>query len=164
LSGWPDSKDVSKEDLMNAGEICNRDVVVAERGMGVVQAAQLMRQYHVGSLVVCDRQGSTRTPVGVLTDRDLTVAVLAKALDPATLTVGDVMPEDLYTVREEDTVTDVLRILRERGVRRLPVVDRDRALIGIVTLDDLLDIAAEQLHDIAASIRREQTREVTARR
>lgn len=149
---------------MNAGEICNRDVVVAEPGLGVVQAAQLMRQYHVGSLVVCAWRGSTRTPVGMLTDRDLTVAVLAKEVDPATLTVADVMPPDVFTVREEDTVTDVLRVLRERGVRRVPVVDRGGALVGIVTLDDLLDIAAEQLNDIAASIRREQTREITARR
>jgi CBS domain-containing protein len=155
---------MSKEDLMNAGEICNRDVVVAESGMGVVQAAQLMRQYHVGSLVVCAWQGSTRTPIGMVTDRDLTVAVLAKELDPATLTVGEVMPADVYTVREEDTVTDVLRILRERGVRRVPVINRDGALVGIVTLDDLLDIAAEQLNDIAASIRRERTREIRARR
>jgi CBS domain-containing protein len=149
---------------MNAGEICNRDVVVAEPGMGVVQAAQLMRQYHVGSLVVCAWKGSTRTPVGMLTDRDLTVTVLAKELDPATLTVGEVMPPDVFAVREEDSVTDVLRTLRERGVRRVPVTDRDGALIGIVTLDDLLDIAAEQLNDIAASIRREQTREISSRR
>lgn len=149
---------------MNAGEICNRDVVIAEPDMGVVQAAQLMRQYHVGSLVVCTWQGPKRKPVGMLTDRDLTVAILAKELDPATLTVGEVMPAELYTVREEDSVADVLRVLRERGVRRLPVVDREGALVGIVTLDDMLDIAAEQLNDIAASIRREQAREARARR
>ena len=149
---------------MNAGEICNREVVITEPNMGVVQAAQLMRQYHVGSLVVCTGDGATRKPVGILTDRDLTVGVLAKEVDPSTLTVGDVMPPELYTVREEDSVADVLRILRERGVRRLPVVDRDGALVGIVTLDDLLDIAAEQLSDIAASIRREQAREARVRR
>ncbi len=149
---------------MNAGEICNREVIIAEPDMAVVQAARLMRQYHVGSLVVCARKESARIPIGMLTDRDLTVAILAKELDPSTLTIGDVMPPDLFTVRDEDTVTDVLRVLRERGVRRVPVVASDGALVGNVTLDDLLDIAAEQMHDIVAAIRREQTREIQARR
>jgi CBS domain-containing protein len=149
---------------MNAGEICTREVVVAEPHMGVVQAAQLMRQYHVGSLVVCSRQGARRIPVGMLTDRDLTVAVLAKEADPSTLTVGDVMPPDLFKVGEQETVTDVLRLLRERGVRRVPVVANDGALVGIISLDDLLDIAAEQLHDIVAAIRRERSRETQMRR
>lgn len=107
---------------MNAGEICNREVVVAEPCMSVVQAPQLMRQYHVGSLVVCAQKGSHRVPIGMLTDRDLTVAILAKAIDPTTLTVADVMPADLFTVGEQESMTDVLRVLRERGVRRMPVV------------------------------------------
>lgn len=149
---------------MNAGEICNREVVVAEPDMSLVQAAQLMRQYHVGSLVVCTRQGDARVPVGIVTDRDLTVAVLAKEVDPGTLKVADVMPRELFTVREEDSMTDVLHVLRARGVRRVPVVDANGVLVGILTLDDLLDIAAEQLNDIVAAIRRQQKQEIQKRR
>ena len=148
---------------MNAGEICNREVVVAEPDMNLVQAAQLMRQYHVGSLVVCTRQGTARVPVGMVTDRDLTVAVLAKEVDPRALRFADVMPRELFTVREEDTMTEVLRVLRGRGVRRVPVVDGDGVLVGILTLDDLLDIAAEQLNDIVAAIRRQQKQEMQKR-
>ncbi|MGZ5095860.1 MAG: CBS domain-containing protein, partial [Burkholderiales bacterium] len=79
---------------MNVGEICNREVVVAYRHMSVAEGAKLMREHHVGSVVVVVDRLSERVPVGMLTDRDLTVAILAKELDARTLKVGDVMSTD----------------------------------------------------------------------
>ena len=149
---------------MNAGEICNREVVVAYPNGALSEAAKLMRDYHVGSLVVVVDRLSERVPVGILTDRDLTLAVIAKGLDPRDVDVAHVMSTDLLTVREEDSITDVLRLMRERGVRRVPVLTHDGALAGIVTIDDLLDIVVEQLGDLVHAITREQARETRVRR
>ncbi|HEX8011520.1 MAG TPA: CBS domain-containing protein [Casimicrobiaceae bacterium] len=149
---------------MNAGEICNREVVFAYRTMNLAEAAKLMREHHVGSLVVCVDRLSERVPVGILTDRDLAVAVVAKELDPRKVSVGEVMGTELFTVHEQDSVTEVLRLMRERGVRRVPVLTHSGALAGIVTIDDVLDIVAEQLGDVVHAIERERVRETHARR
>lgn len=148
---------------MNAGEICNREVVVAYRQMSLTEAAKLMRDHHVGSLIVVVDRLSERVPVGMLTDRDLTVAVIAKELDPRTLTVGEVMGTELFTVREQDSISEALRLMRERGVRRVPVLTRSGALAGLVTVDDLLDNVAEQLSDVVHAIERERVRETRVR-
>lgn len=149
---------------MNAGEICNREVIVAYRDMNLFDAAKLMRDHHVGSLVVVVDRPPDRVPVGILTDRDVIVAVVAKGLDLRSVDVGEVMSTDLFTVREQDSVTEVLRLMRERGVRRLPVVTTSGALAGIVTIDDVLDILAEEMGDVVRAIGRERGRESNVRR
>jgi len=148
---------------MNAGEICNREVVVVYRTTSLLEASKLMRDFHVGSLVVVVDRLSERVPVGIVTDRDLALAVLAKEVDARSVDVGDVMSTELFTVREEDSVTDVLRLIRDRGVRRVPVLTHSGALAGIVTIDDVLDIVAEQLGDIVHAIERERVRETRLR-
>jgi CBS domain-containing protein len=149
---------------MTVGEICNRVVTVAERATPLADAAKLMREHHVGSLVVVENRAGARVPVGILTDRDIVVAVVAGGVDPATLTAGDVMAGELLTVREQDSEFDALQLMRRRGVRRLPVVGADGALAGIVTVDDLLEIVAEQLDDVVRAITSEQAQERRARR
>jgi CBS domain-containing protein len=149
---------------MNAGELCNREVVIAYRDTPLVEAARLMREHHVGSLVVVVDRLSERVPVGILTDRDIVVAVVAPAVDPRTVTVGEMMTGELLTVREQDSVYDALRLMRGRGIRRVPVVTPAGTLAGIVTLDDLLETVAEQLNDIVRAITSEQVREARARR
>jgi len=148
---------------MNAGEICNRETVVARKAMSLGEAARLMREHHVGSLVVVVGRASERVPVGILTDRDIAVAVVAKELDPRALSVGDVMSAELVSVREQDSIFDALRLMRERGVRRLPVLTHSGALAGILTLDDLIELVAEQLDGFVRAIGRERTRETRAR-
>jgi len=148
---------------MNAGDICNREVLFAYKDTSLTEAAQLMREHHVGSLVVIVDRLSERVPVGMLTDRDITVAVVAKALDPRTLKVGEVMSTDLITLRERDSVSEALRLMRERGVRRVPVLTKSGALAGILAIDDVLDIVAEQLSDVVHAIERERTRETRVR-
>ena len=149
---------------MNAGEICNREVVVAYRNMTITEAAKLMREHHVGSVVVVVDRLSERVPVGMLTDRDLTVGILAKELDSRLLKVGDVMSTELVTIREQDSIADALRLMREHGVRRVPVLTHSGALAGILTIDDVLDIVAEQLADIVHAVERERARETRLRR
>jgi len=148
---------------LNAGEICNRIVVVAERDTPVLAAARRMREQHVGCLVVVDEAGFGRAVVGMLTDRDIVTAIVAQAVDPATLRVGDVMSAEVVTTRDTDSFAELLGIMRRKGLRRLPVVDGKGALLGLVTLDDLLGILAEQMRTVVQAIESEQRRERTAR-
>lgn len=144
---------------MSAGEICNRSVVVTYRSVALSEAAREMREHHVGSLVVVEETDAGRLPVGMLTDRDIVVAVVAKDLDARTLAVGDAMSTDLVTVREGDSMFDALRLMRQRGVRRVPVTADKGQLVGIVTVDDVLGIVAEQIGELVRAISNEQRRE-----
>ena len=144
---------------LTTGEICTRSVTVAFRTTTLPGAARLMRENHVGCLVVVDEVGGKRIVVGVLTDRDIVTAVIASELDPATLRVEDVMSTDLVTAREDDSLIDLMRTMRRKGVRRIPVVGGQDELIGIVTLDDVLDVLAQELGLLVATIDSEGQRE-----
>ncbi len=149
---------------MNVGEVCSREVVFAQRDTPLVEAAQLMRQHHVGSLVVVAADPpASLMPVGMLTDRDIVVAAVAKEVDPHTLRVGDVMSADASLVREQDSIPDALRAMREKGVRRLPVVNAGGGLVGIITIDDVLELVAEEMDGFVRTLRRERAREARAR-
>jgi len=149
---------------MKVGELCNRVVVFAYRDMPLAEAARLMREHHVGSLIVVKEDNGKRTPLGILTDRDIVVEVLAAGLDFRTLIVGEVMSDDLITAREEDDMLDVLGVMRRRGIRRIPVVTPAGTLAGIVTIDDLLGVLSEELDGIVRAIDGEQAKEVARRR
>lgn len=144
---------------MSIAEVCNREVVVITRGESVQEAAKLMREFHVGDLVVVeDRQGELY-PVGMLTDRDIVIEVIACEVGLHALTVGDIMSFELASANEADEIMSTIKQMRIKGVRRLPVISPRGVLVGIVTLDDLLELLAEQLNDIVALFRREQKRE-----
>jgi len=149
---------------MAIGEICNREVVYVNRDVTVHAACKLMRHYHVGSLVVVDQIDGKRVPTGILTDRDIVVEIDATDLDPKVITVGDIMLPELVTVAENQGVLETIGIMRFKGVRRVPIVDAENRLIGIVTIDDLLEVLAEELTDIARIVSREQSHERQARR
>jgi len=144
---------------LTTGEICTRQVTIAYRETGLRTAAGLMRAGHVGCLVVVDETGGRRTVAGLLTDRDIVTAVVAPGLDPAALTVGDVMSTDVVSAREDDSLIDLMRTMRAKGVRRVPVVGAQGELVGIATLDDLLAVLAEEFSLLVAAIDREGRRE-----
>jgi CBS domain-containing protein len=148
---------------MGLSEICNRSVVVTPAKTSVQEASRLMREHHVGSLVVVEDTSRGRRPVGIVTDRDVVIEVVAAGVDPATVTVGEVMGPELVTARESDQPWDTIRVMREQGVRRIPVVGDDGLLVGIVTVDDLLEILAEQLDGLGKVISAEQKREARTR-
>lgn len=146
--------------MMNAGEFCTRRVAIITKGETLVEAARRMREHHVGDVVVVEERRGQRFPIGILTDRDIVVGVLA--VDPEhmhTLLVGDVVIRDLITVRENMSVFDTLKRMRSHGIRRAPVVDREDSLVGIIAFDDLVELVAEQLNDLVQLLRREQERE-----
>lgn len=124
-----------------------------------------MREKHVGYLVVAESAGAggRSRVIGVLTDRDIVVGVLAQEVDARALKVGDVMTRDPLVLEEGLSIEAVLRHMREAGVRRVPVVDRAGTLCGVLSIDDVLERIAEQLIDIAGSIRNEQRMERVVR-
>lgn len=148
---------------MTIGEICSREVIIAQAGDEVLEAARLMRQHHVGDVLVVETRHDIPVPVGIITDRDLVVEILASGANPAKFTVGDIMSTDLATVREDLGICESLEFMRQRGVRRLPVVDAAGGLVGIVTVDDVLALLAEELDAIVKLTRREQQKETRAR-
>jgi len=148
---------------MAVGEICNREVVIAEKALSVVDAAQLMRKHHVGDLVVVEEKDGRRHPVGIVTDRDIVVEVVAAEVNPDALKVGDIMAPEVATVRESEGLFEALRYMRDKGVRRMPVVDREGGLVGILTLDDLLSLLAEEMTELAKLVSHERQREATVR-
>jgi predicted transcriptional regulator len=148
---------------MTLSLICNHNVATIEASEGIAEAASRMRNEHVGTLLVVERRGRVHVPVGILTDRDIVVGVVAKRVEPETVTVGDVMTRDLLTVREDDGVEFALREMRRHGVRRAPVVGKRGQLVGIVSLDDVIQHLATQLGRLADAIRIEQDAEVKGR-
>lgn len=148
---------------MSVGSICNRDVIVVERDESAQAAAELMRTHHVGDVVVVEGVTDGRVPVGIVTDRDLVVEVLARGADAAALAVGDLLIGELRTAREDEDPMEALGRMRSAGVRRMPVVDAQGALIGILALDDMLALLAEQMADIARLVGRQVEIEARAR-
>jgi CBS domain-containing protein len=144
---------------MKVGEICNRDVVIIDRNDAISDAAKLMRLHHVGDVVVVEERSGSCFPIGILTDRDLVVEVLANELTPDSLLVGDVMSFDLIAVKENESLLEAIKRMRDKGIRRMPVISADGSLQGILTMDDLLDLIAEQLADLVMLVGREQRRE-----
>lgn len=149
---------------MRAGEICVRQVATIEPRASIVDAAKEMRERHVGDLIVVDRDDGRDVPMGVVTDRDVVLCVVAQELDPARLEVSDVMERELVTALETEEIADVLRRMRKHGVRRVPVVDAMGTLVGVFSLDDALLEACDELVDISAVSRDQMRREYARRR
>jgi CBS domain-containing protein len=145
---------------MTAGDICRRDVVVAPKTEMIVDAAKRMRTSHVGDLVVIENRNGRHLPIGIVTDRDIVISVVAGDPDHINyLLVSDVMSNDLVTAREHESIEAGLKRMEEHGVRRLPVVDADGMLVGILTLDDILQYLTGQQNELVALVAREQRRE-----
>lgn len=149
---------------MRIGDICTRDVVQCSRSSTALELAQIMRSSHVGDVVVVDQPDGHKVPVGIVTDRDLAVEVMAREQDPASVTAGDLMGAELATTGEENDLYEVVELMRFKGVRRVPVVDEQGGLTGIVTLDDLLNMIGEELTMLGRVISRERFQEEQSRR
>lgn len=148
---------------LNAGDICTRNVAFAYKSMPVDEAARLMRENHVGTLVVVEETDLGRAVVGMLTDRDIVTSIVAKNLDPGIVRVEDAMSSDLVTAREEDTMLDLLGNMRRKGVRRMPVVDAKGLLVGLVALDDVIELVAQELQLVVQAMESGRKREPARR-
>ncbi|MFA6016060.1 MAG: CBS domain-containing protein [Gallionellaceae bacterium] len=148
---------------MPISSICNRNVITVPFDSSVLQAAQLMREHHVGDVIVVEERLGVRVPIGIVTDRDLVMEVMATELNSATLTVGDIMTPELVFMKESSGIFEAIEFMRAKCVRRMPVVDDNNALVGILTTDDLLELLAEELLTLSRLVRDEQNKEIMNR-
>ena len=135
---------------MTVADLARRDPIAATRKASIAEVAALMRDEGVGSVVIEEDD----RPVGIVTDRDITVAVTAEGRDPHDVTAEDVMTENPVTVDVDTGVTELVELMAEHGVRRMPVVDGDE-LYGIITLDDLARLLVDEQQSLSKVIEAE---------
>jgi len=146
---------------MNAGELCIREVVTALPEDTAESAACQMREGHVGDLVVVNARDGRNLPVGIVTDRDLVLKVIAVGRQPAEVRLEQIMGQVLVTVDEHTEISAVLDGMKENGVRRMPVINAEGGLIGILTYDDMVEWFAEELAAMVTLVHKEQRLERT---
>lgn len=137
-------------------------VAVVEPDTSAFVVAQLMRKHHVGAMVVVDSEQKSQA-VGIISDRDLVLGLIAEGLDPAVFTAGDVMSDTLITARPEMDAMDAVRLMNKHKVRRLVISDEEGRLVGIVTMEDVLELLARGLADLAAGMAGAREREILQR-
>jgi CBS domain-containing protein len=151
-------------DVMLVAETCTTDVVCCLPQTSVFEAARLMREKHVGDVVVVSDPEGERAPIGVVTDRDLAIEVLGRSRDAATTTLASLVRTPVVVARDSEDTRAVIERMHAHGVRRVPVVDARGALRGIVTLDDLLKTLLSDMQLLLEAEARAQRHEQTARR
>lgn len=141
----------------NVGAVCIREVTFGFPQEPVLDIAKRMREDHVGAIVLVREEGGLRYPVGIVTDRDIVVEAVAAAPDElGSLIAEDLVTYDLITVHEQDLVDDALEVMRRHGIRRVPVVGDQGELIGILAVDDLVELFADRLSELSVLFSREQ--------
>jgi len=139
---------------MPVGRICSRIVHLADIDESAATAARRMAEKEVGTLIIVNE---VKYPVGIVTDRDLTTRVLAKNRDARKTRLATIMTATPKTVRETTPIEQALALMRAGGFRRLPVVDDAGKLIGILSMDDVLELLAEELQQIGGLLRGKKT-------
>ena len=148
---------------MFVGEICNRQVVICGRDDSIQNAAELMRDNHVGDVIVVEHKEGKHFPIGILTDRDIVIEVLAEGVNLNDIAVNDVMSSELISVKEDDHIIETIEQMRDRGIRRVPVVNQEGSLEGILAVDDTIELVAELLSNLVRLFKQEFNREIKTR-
>lgn len=145
---------------MNIGELCNRETIIVLKDENIVEAAKLMRHYHVGDLIVVTKSEESNIPVGIITDRDIVMEVVANSADPKTVRVSEIMSQELVTAREDEGIHESIERMRTYGIRRLPIVDKEGVLSGILSVDDILEFLGEEIDDLIGLFNKEKRSEI----
>lgn len=148
---------------MKVAECCKRAVVSIDSSASIADAAKLMRERHVGFLIVFEAEDALRRPIGVLTDRDIVLQVIARDIDPHALTAADVMTRQPLIASEADDLGDVLQAMRLATIRRVPVVDARGGLTGVLAIDDAVELITGLLCDVSVTIKNQQRQEWRSR-
>lgn len=148
---------------MNVAAVCSRTVFTVDHAAPLPEAARLMRQHHVGSLVVTQPTAEGTAVAGIVTDRDLAVEVLARAIDGTAVRIGQLVRPPLVGVPETASIDEAIALMQQHGVRRLLVSGAGGQLTGIVTLDDVLGALAARLAALAQVVKAGLEREAHER-
>lgn len=146
--------------IMNIGELCNRETIIVLKDENIVEAAKLMRHFHVGDLVVVTKSKDNNIPIGMVTDRDIVMEVVANNADSQTITVADIMSEELVTASEDEDIHECIERMRTYGIRRLPIVDKEGYLAGILSVDDILEFLGEEVDALIGLFYKEKRSEI----
>ena len=147
---------------MNIEGMCAHSIVTADRSRTLQECAALMGENHVGSVLVTEEAPGGPQAVGIVTDRDLVVEAMARGLAPAQASIGQITARRLVTVPSTASIDEAIQVMKREGVRRLLVAAPDRRLVGIISMDNLLDALAGEIAGIAQAIRSGFTREAAA--
>jgi CBS domain-containing protein len=139
---------------------CNHNVATIPATKGITDAAKMKRELHVGDLLVTDKDSRL---LGIVTDRDIVVELVAKDVDYKAVTVGDIMTTDVATVKKDNGLEFALGVMQREGIRRIPVVTSHGELVGLLSLDDVVDYVAELLVRMGRSLKAELAHEVRER-
>jgi CBS domain-containing protein len=150
---------------MSIANLCHREVMTILESNSLAEAARVMRYQHIGYLVVINPVGEGEPPkiTGALTDRDIIIAVVAKEADIKTLKVRDVMTRDPLLLDINSSFDSALAHMRDSGVRRAPVVSSDGKLMGVLSMDDVIEAIATNLSCVATTYTKERQNEVLTR-
>lgn len=142
--------------MKSLSELATREVVTVEPETSVFDAARIMRQGNVGTVVIVEKKAGRQLPLGILTDRDIVYEVVALDLEASDLTVGDIMSLDLVTIDSDADLLSALELMGRQGIRRVPLVDADGGLCGIFSMDDALEQVTNELENMLVLIRRQR--------
>ena len=141
---------------MKIGELCIRDTFIIQKDDNIVEAAKLMRVFNVGDLIVVTTHKEGNTPIGIVTDRDIVMGVVPDNADPQSVKVAEIMSKELVTGNEEDGIYESIERMRTHGIRRLPVINEEGYLAGILTVDDMLEFLGEEVSSLIGLFYKEQ--------
>ena len=140
---------------MSIIQACEKKVVTVFKDTSIQEAAKLMKEKNIGDVVVVESRENCSQPIGILTDRDLVVKFASDNIDINSITVGDALSRRLFTLNEKQGINEAIVAMSEHGVRRAPVVNENKELVGIVSIDDLLVLIAEELSYLANLVRKQ---------
>lgn len=143
---------------MKLNDIFTRSVVTASPKDTIATVALKMQEHNVGTVVIVE----SRRPVGIVTDRDLALALGARGVSPQ-MPVREVMTEHVLSIPEDASIYTATKFMREREIRRLPIVDQEDHVVGIVTMDDLLRCLGRELYNLAEGIEHEMENRYSGR-
>ncbi len=149
---------------MNLKNLGQKYVVTVTTETSLEDTARLMRENHVGDVVVVEKKGDRKLPVGILTDRDIVMATIALGAPVTPLAAGDIMTTDIVTVGENESLNNLIDLMKERGVKRVPIVNSERGLVGIIALEDVMALLSRELAALAEVGRRQKEVELQRRR
>ena len=149
---------------MKIGEVCNRSVITVTKDTSILEVVRKMRQHHIGDVIVTERAENSEKPLGVVTDRDIVIELLADEVELGTVNAGDVMSSTLVTAPHDADLFETLRFMSIKGVRRVPVLDEDGGLFGVLSVDDIMGVLTKELGFVAEIASKQTERESSSRK
>ncbi|MCD6047241.1 MAG: putative signal-transduction protein with domain [Gammaproteobacteria bacterium] len=140
---------------MPVQKIATSKTVCISENASLFEVSKKMKKYNVGAVVVVKDAEADLTPVGIITDRDIVVELVATGVDPNDVYIKEILVDDLMTVKEGSSVQEAISSMKKKGVRRVPIVNEENKVVGIVSMDDLLMLMVKELCELVDIVRQQ---------